>query len=650
MTTPSTAQIRQQLNLVFDDLELSAFCLDYFPKVYDRFSQGMRKDNKITLLVDYCRHQPTGFEMLLDHVCKEDSYAKQGKSGKTGHLQPLIDALEVYINSWPTTKNGVGSAKGTDDSHMTRTEAKVPETLGVTQPVVDQPASGLNHQINEEIDKLFEPLKKLIQKASTPEELERLVKNVAEIVSQEAIEKILPQAAQRWRQLVHRAEVPQAALELARRGEKLFEPFEPLGLAKALHQDVRHLETAQDVHFKFIGSRQAPRFPLELAQLGSSLQPLTELQSWLKLQNWAKQGLEGISKQLKQRLEERVNQVHQTLDQQQYATALELATREQNWLQEPLWQNRFQDFSQELAQLAQNISLMLETEDRWQKLRQELEGGIVVLGSPEIRQHISAIPGRPYPDSKIDLPLQGLEIAQSIAEQLREEAPKTSHIAFVLEKHFTTLRIETPTGLDSQWAWLATCLEKLRSELEGQVSKLMTMLAAALKEESTNLPRRRDLAPRRLLELYWQARWLLAAEPALEVTQTLTLSLRETNDVLPALLKRLEEQQMADFLEYKVDGKQMERFMTYLLDWHRGSQTLPDEVSLPPWRGADNYQPSLPSESLLTELVTRLRELIKIYQDGPTTSQQMDLQLDKMLDSLAAIENLFQKLQRAGAF
>ena len=62
----------------------------------------MRKDDKINLLLDYCRRHPTGFEMLLKNVLKE--YASRVKSSNTSNfhseqLDPLIDALSAYITS-----------------------------------------------------------------------------------------------------------------------------------------------------------------------------------------------------------------------------------------------------------------------------------------------------------------------------------------------------------------------------------------------------------------------------------------------------------------------------------------------------------------------------------------------------------------------
>jgi len=57
--TPTRADLRQQLNRAFDDAALNAFCLDHFPEVYDRFARGLRRDEKITLLLDHCRRQGT---------------------------------------------------------------------------------------------------------------------------------------------------------------------------------------------------------------------------------------------------------------------------------------------------------------------------------------------------------------------------------------------------------------------------------------------------------------------------------------------------------------------------------------------------------------------------------------------------------------
>lgn len=67
----SLAEIRQLLDLAFDDAGLDAFCLDYFEEVYDRFGRGQQKIEKLTLLLNHCRRSQQHFYALLRamHTC-----------------------------------------------------------------------------------------------------------------------------------------------------------------------------------------------------------------------------------------------------------------------------------------------------------------------------------------------------------------------------------------------------------------------------------------------------------------------------------------------------------------------------------------------------------------------------------------------------
>jgi nucleoside phosphorylase len=56
--------VRHKLDQMFDDPELDAFCLENFPNVYDKFSRGMRRDEKVTLLLEYCRRKSSEYERL----------------------------------------------------------------------------------------------------------------------------------------------------------------------------------------------------------------------------------------------------------------------------------------------------------------------------------------------------------------------------------------------------------------------------------------------------------------------------------------------------------------------------------------------------------------------------------------------------------
>lgn len=47
-----------------DDPEIDQLCLLHFPSVYDKFSRGMRRDEKINVLLDHCRRYPEEGERL----------------------------------------------------------------------------------------------------------------------------------------------------------------------------------------------------------------------------------------------------------------------------------------------------------------------------------------------------------------------------------------------------------------------------------------------------------------------------------------------------------------------------------------------------------------------------------------------------------
>ncbi|MBD3308978.1 hypothetical protein GF339_21405 [candidate division KSB3 bacterium] len=67
---PTLRELRQRLEQQFDDPGIDAFCLDYFPDIYDKFSRGMRKDEKITVILDDCRRSPENYQKLLARIEK----------------------------------------------------------------------------------------------------------------------------------------------------------------------------------------------------------------------------------------------------------------------------------------------------------------------------------------------------------------------------------------------------------------------------------------------------------------------------------------------------------------------------------------------------------------------------------------------------
>jgi hypothetical protein len=75
------ASIRKLLKEALFDQDLNDLCMDYFPDVYDRFSDGMGKQQKISILIEYClRHDL--FPTLLTEVngVNEEKYKQYEKT------------------------------------------------------------------------------------------------------------------------------------------------------------------------------------------------------------------------------------------------------------------------------------------------------------------------------------------------------------------------------------------------------------------------------------------------------------------------------------------------------------------------------------------------------------------------------------------
>jgi len=62
------AHIRDAIMMRFNDPQLDAFCMDNFPDVYNRFSRGLQKDEKINMLIDHCRRSPIHGSRLIELI------------------------------------------------------------------------------------------------------------------------------------------------------------------------------------------------------------------------------------------------------------------------------------------------------------------------------------------------------------------------------------------------------------------------------------------------------------------------------------------------------------------------------------------------------------------------------------------------------
>ncbi|MBN2389503.1 MAG: hypothetical protein JXR84_02185 [Anaerolineae bacterium] len=60
---PDFSDLRARLNRL-DDPQIDALALDHFPEVQNKFGRGMRKDEKINLILEHCRHNPEAIPVL----------------------------------------------------------------------------------------------------------------------------------------------------------------------------------------------------------------------------------------------------------------------------------------------------------------------------------------------------------------------------------------------------------------------------------------------------------------------------------------------------------------------------------------------------------------------------------------------------------
>jgi len=109
----NTSAIRQLLNAAFSDEDLEILCYDYFREVYDTFGQGMRKDEKINRLLDYCyrfdhfdellhlvkQENPAQFDRFETQIYKEDVPQKsRGHNTRSYNLKAISELLNVAFD------------------------------------------------------------------------------------------------------------------------------------------------------------------------------------------------------------------------------------------------------------------------------------------------------------------------------------------------------------------------------------------------------------------------------------------------------------------------------------------------------------------------------------------------------------------------
>src|SRR5512143_931563 len=106
---PTTGDVRRFLTDAFSDEEIATLCFDHFRPVYENFSTGMSKGQKIQLLLEHCerrdewpillpllrRERPQRFDQFLDANTTTDSPPRATVTNVSGGIN--LKAHDVSI-------------------------------------------------------------------------------------------------------------------------------------------------------------------------------------------------------------------------------------------------------------------------------------------------------------------------------------------------------------------------------------------------------------------------------------------------------------------------------------------------------------------------------------------------------------------------
>lgn len=92
----SLSTLRKFIVAKFSDNELETFCLDYFPEVRNNFVGGMRKDEKVRDLIDYCRRRDRLRDLLVALERERPGQYEKVNSALTLQVE-LLEQIKAYF-------------------------------------------------------------------------------------------------------------------------------------------------------------------------------------------------------------------------------------------------------------------------------------------------------------------------------------------------------------------------------------------------------------------------------------------------------------------------------------------------------------------------------------------------------------------------
>ncbi len=100
MTEQTHIRARKFLQEFFNDDELTTFCFDYFPQVYNDFTGGMPKNQKVLMLISHSQRRER-FEELLAALERERPTAYQERFAEKPRLVPQVPQLPRAVKRNP---------------------------------------------------------------------------------------------------------------------------------------------------------------------------------------------------------------------------------------------------------------------------------------------------------------------------------------------------------------------------------------------------------------------------------------------------------------------------------------------------------------------------------------------------------------------
>lgn len=94
-SVPTSASLRALIDEVLsDDVDFEAFCLDYFPEVQRRFSEGMQHPQKVTLLLRHAHRRE-----VLECICQ-----KFAKRAEVANWHGKVEWEQIEVATIPLLK------------------------------------------------------------------------------------------------------------------------------------------------------------------------------------------------------------------------------------------------------------------------------------------------------------------------------------------------------------------------------------------------------------------------------------------------------------------------------------------------------------------------------------------------------------------